>query len=612
MENIVEMEGMSSPGGFSDAGMEASPMSSIISDLSRSTLDSGGPKKRSFQCSKGSCGSCHRTSDQTSEGFADAALKATCALDMTEVDITMPKENFSNIRIFNKELNHNVLRNSLLGEYEHDKENDGATNDLYIPTPKTRCKKVRCPLENCELNIYDNSHGTSPILNKRRAFRVGAAIQRMSTDSQHNSELVMRPLTSPAAFPSGLKSQKINFMRSLSSGYESMDDVNDLMNELIDMESVDDKPQLPTDISKLLSGDIVAPETSMDCDVSTTPSYSRSDFQAKVKWLNNTPSLSKIRTCLFRSPTTTCSPRTITRRYSYDEKSPMGYRLEADISPQTTRAYKRTSDEMPADESILKKSRNNFYLNALARTSPTSANTNALARSKIVLQRSLSETETHANIKWAIHRSATDSDLIGDFSKPCSLPITIGHHPDLKVITSDTLAALLRGEFDDRVHSYRIIDCRYPYEYEGGHIAGALNLYNMDLIERTLLEPLTTAVPKILPDVTKRNVLVFHCEFSWERGPSLSRFLRRLDRERNKEYYPALHYPEIYLLHGGYEKFYSEQKDFCLPQNYKPMRHPDHEDEFKFFRSKSKSWQGDKAKGIGQTVVRTNLKRLGL
>lgn len=53
MANIAEMEGMSSPGGFSDVGIEASPMSSIISDLSRSTLDSGGAKKHPFQRSKG-------------------------------------------------------------------------------------------------------------------------------------------------------------------------------------------------------------------------------------------------------------------------------------------------------------------------------------------------------------------------------------------------------------------------------------------------------------------------------------------------------------------------------------------------------------------------------
>ncbi|XP_078053108.1 uncharacterized protein LOC144478761 isoform X2 [Augochlora pura] len=219
------------------------------------------------------------------------------------------------------------------------------------------------------------------------------------------------------------------------------------------------------------------------------------------------------------------------------------------------------------------------------------------------------ETESHALIESAIHRSTTDNDLTGDFSKPCVLPLAVGHHEDLKSISATTLAALVRGEFDDRICSFKIVDCRYPYEFDAGHIHGALNLYSKDLIEQNLLNPLTD-IPNIQPDTNKRNILVFHCEFSWKRGPNLSRFLRNLDRQRNKERYPALHYPEIYLLHGGYEQFYREQKELCSPQDYRPMRHPDHEEDLRKFRNKSKTWQGGKSRITGY-ATRTNLKRLG-
>lgn len=220
-----------------------------------------------------------------------------------------------------------------------------------------------------------------------------------------------------------------------------------------------------------------------------------------------------------------------------------------------------------------------------------------------------SDSEMHAYIKSAIHRSTTDADLTGDFSKPCILPLAAGHHEDLKSISVDTLAALIRGDFNDKINSFKIVDCRYPYEFDAGHIQNALNLYSKDLIEEILLDPLTST-PEIQPDTNKRNILVFHCEFSWERGPNLSRFLRSLDRERNKERYPALYYPEVYLLHGGYEQFYKNQKNLCSPQGYRPMSHPDHQADLKIFRSKSKSWQNEKSR-INVCATRINLDRLG-
>lgn len=83
------------------------------------------------------------------------------------------------------------------------------------------------------------------------------------------------------------------------------------------------------------------------------------------------------------------------------------------------------------------------------------------------------------------------------------------------------MAKLLNGEFWNCVNSFRVIDCRYPYEYEGGHIQGAENLYTQEQVMESLVScKVDTAV--VEPSETpKRDILVFHCEFSSERGPKL-------------------------------------------------------------------------------------------
>lgn len=42
------------------------------------------------------------------------------------------------------------------------------------------------------------------------------------------------------------------------------------------------------------------------------------------------------------------------------------------------------------------------------------------------------------------------------------------------------------------------------------------------------------------------------------------RFLRNKDRQLNKDKYPNLNYPEVYLLHGGYKAFYQNYKVILL------------------------------------------------
>ncbi|KAL4231733.1 M-phase inducer phosphatase 1 [Mactra antiquata] len=200
--------------------------------------------------------------------------------------------------------------------------------------------------------------------------------------------------------------------------------------------------------------------------------------------------------------------------------------------------------------------------------------------------------ESEAMIKSALNRQADEPDLVGDCSRTHCLPTYGGKHQDMKYISGRTLSQVIEGEYSHDVEQAIIIDCRYPYEYEGGHIQGAKNLYIRDqIIEEFLKNPITPSDP------SKRVILIFHCEFSSERGPKMSRFLRKSDRQANKDCYPNLYYPELYLLDGGYKEYFATEKEFCVPQTYKPMLHKDHADDLRHFRTKSKSWAGEQRGG---------------
>lgn len=195
-----------------------------------------------------------------------------------------------------------------------------------------------------------------------------------------------------------------------------------------------------------------------------------------------------------------------------------------------------------------------------------------------ILHRSLSEPECNLLCK------ALDNEqhLVGDYTRPPTLPIVPGKH-QLKSVSCETVAKLVNGDLGDI--KYDIIDCRYPYEYDGGHINGSLNLFLRQQIQAELFD-------RILSGDMSEKVLIFHCEFSSERGPKLAKHTREMDRSQN--HYPRLHYPEIYIMDGGYKEFYEVAKDLCLPRSYVPMLHPDRSDDLKYFRARAKSENDDK------------------
>lgn len=69
----------------------------------------------------------------------------------------------------------------------------------------------------------------------------------------------------------------------------------------------------------------------------------------------------------------------------------------------------------------------------------------------------------------------------------------------------------------------------------------------------------------------------------------------------------------MYLLDGGYCKFYSHYSNLCVPSSYRSMYDPAHTKDLRRFRSKSKSWaaghQNDAASS--RAASKSTLKRLG-
>ena len=68
----------------------------------------------------------------------------------------------------------------------------------------------------------------------------------------------------------------------------------------------------------------------------------------------------------------------------------------------------------------------------------------------------------------------------------------------------------------------------------------------------------------------------------------------------NNATYPALYYPEFYLLSNGYKEFFKNYPELCEPRAYVKMEDPNYKQEEKTFHKRSKTWGGP-----GATMSRT-------
>ncbi|CAL8088971.1 unnamed protein product [Calicophoron daubneyi] len=116
-----------------------------------------------------------------------------------------------------------------------------------------------------------------------------------------------------------------------------------------------------------------------------------------------------------------------------------------------------------------------------------------------------------------------------------------------------------------------MVDCRYPYEYNGGHIRGAVNLAEWPKLRRFFFGTETRASERAKIPKPSRTTFVLHCEFSTQRAPQLFHLLRNYDRSIHMNFYPALRFPKVYVLRGGYAAFYQAHPEFCTPPAYTRM-----------------------------------------
>lgn len=151
-----------------------------------------------------------------------------------------------------------------------------------------------------------------------------------------------------------------------------------------------------------------------------------------------------------------------------------------------------------------------------------------------------------------------EASMNNDSGERLSVPhFTSKDHNPIKRISADTLVQMIDGAYRSVLDEVIIIDCRFDYEYLGGHIRGSINLGDQQKCKERLFSE--SALMKDGVN-TIRRCLVFHCEYSAQRGPKMASFVRQFDREYNGLNYPKLVYPEVYVLEGGYKCFFETYK----------------------------------------------------
>jgi len=118
----------------------------------------------------------------------------------------------------------------------------------------------------------------------------------------------------------------------------------------------------------------------------------------------------------------------------------------------------------------------------------------------------------------------------------------------------DALASL-RSRSSDLL-DVKLIDCRFPFAYDAGRVCGATNAYTPRDAQRVLTRESGV-------DAGARVAVVFYCARGEDESLRMWRHIRNLDRRSHVVDYPALSFPLMYVLRGGFDAFYDAHPEWC-------------------------------------------------
>uniref|UniRef100_A0A1I8AVF4 M-phase inducer phosphatase n=1 Tax=Steinernema glaseri TaxID=37863 RepID=A0A1I8AVF4_9BILA len=274
----------------------------------------------------------------------------------------------------------------------------------------------------------------------------------------------------------------------------------------------------------------------------------------------------------------------------YDGKQPTSFKQAFDFDSDSELTPKVAKGSPRRGLREITNRRGNTEINA---DSPISSRT-ASQRKRQARESSLSFAQSMASLHGPdedmdtevfMHRTRSTSILeVRERKVPRKAPPTVEYsletvenpqkeHEAFKSISGEYLARLMTSLGEEFSEKYIVIDCRFPYEYEGGHVKGAINIHDTMELEQYFY---TTDMHMKAP--LHNKIPIFYCEYSQKRGPTMAKELRRLDRNINAHHYPTLDFKEIYLLDRGYKRLYEVDKiyDICEPPSYTSMEDPDH------------------------------------